>query len=114
MDDEADIVKVVSMRLRKSGYAVISALNGEAALELVHTEKPDLILLDISLPKLNGYQVCRLLKSDKDYEHTPVIFLTASAEDMDLQASKGLTYEGYILKPFEAETLLEKVRRLLG
>ncbi len=110
VDDEPNIVKLIASRLRNNGYDVISALDGEDGLKKAITEKPDLILLDIIMPGLNGFEVCKRLKENELTKEIPVIMLTALAEEKDL--SKGLE-EGascFITKPFSAVDLLHEIK----
>lgn len=112
-DDEPNIVRVVSARLKTQGFEVISANDGEAALEVFYREKPDLVLLDIMLPKLDGYKVCQKLKADPKWKHVPVILFSAKAQDTDKQAGRDHGADAYIAKPFQPEQLLETIRYLL-
>src|SRR3989339_345444 len=83
VDDEPDVVKLLKVRLEASGYAVIEAYDGQEGLDKAHNEMPDLIILDLMLPKLNGYQVCRMLKFDEDYKNIPIIILTGRDGEVD-------------------------------
>jgi DNA-binding response OmpR family regulator len=110
VDDEPNIVTLLASRLRNSGYDVVSALGGESGLNKAITEKPDLILLDIMMRGLNGFEVCKRLKENDETKDIPVIILTALAEEKDL--SKGLE-EGancFITKPFSAVDLLREIK----
>ena len=111
VDDEPDILEIVSFRLKKAGYKVLTAEDGQEALDIVRSKKPDLILLDLTLPGIDGYEVCRILKADKIFKSIPIIFLTASQVIKVEERSKGAEADDYILKPFEPEELLEKVKR---
>ena len=113
VDDEPDILKPYLFRLKKYGYEALSASDGEEALELARQKNPDLILLDVKLPVLNGYEVCKRLKADEKLRKVPVIFLTADASVKIVEETKKLEAEGYLLKPFEANQLLEKIREFL-
>ena len=113
VDDEPDILRIVTFRLEKTGYEVITAINGQEALDLIEKDKPDLILLDLRLPIIDGYEVCRHLKGDKELKKIPVILLTASAvRDVEKKA-KELNAEAYITKPFEPTELLKKIKKFL-
>lgn len=114
VDDEQDILKVVTMRLAASGYEVITAADGQEGLSKARSEKPDLIILDVMLPKLDGYKVCRMLKFDERYKKIPVIIFTARANESDIQLSKEVGAETYITKPFEFSDLQKKLQELLG
>src|SRR3989339_1376415 len=100
VDDEPDVVKLLKVRLEASGYAVIEAYDGQEGLDKAHNEMPDLIILDLMLPKLNGYQVCRMLKFDAKYQKIPIILLTARAGDEDQKQSVEAGANAYITKPF--------------
>ena len=113
MDDEPDIRKVVALRLETSGYTVIAAADGQEALKKAKTEKPDLIILDLMLPKVDGYLVCRLLKFDEQYQNIPIIILSARAEKEDIAKGYECHADAYLVKPFDSKKLLEKMEELL-
>ncbi|MFA6320795.1 MAG: response regulator [Candidatus Omnitrophota bacterium] len=113
VDDEEDLVKAVSFRLELEGYHVIEAGDGQAALDKVESEHPDLIVLDLMLPKVNGYKVCGLLKSDARYKHIPIIMFTARAQDADIKMSEEVGADSYITKPFEPVVLMATIKDLL-
>lgn len=113
VDDEKDIVKLVKMYLEHHRYEVITANDGQEGLEKAKTEKPDLIVLDLMLPKMNGYKVCGLLKKDTRYAKTPVILFTAKAQEKDVKLGKEVGADAYITKPFEPEILLSKIEELI-
>ncbi len=114
VDDEVQLVEMVKMRLEAAGYPVIAAYDGQDALEKAKKEKPDLIILDLMLPKMDGYKVCGLLKSDTRYAKIPIIMFTSRAQEEDIALGKSLGAEAYITKPFEPKLLLNKVRELIG
>ena len=113
VDDEPMIVKMVSSRLRANDYEVKSAIDGEDALKKVKEEKPALIILDLMLPKMNGYEVCRRLKADPEYRSIPIILFTARAQDRDEKMGYEAGADAYIAKPFSANNLLAKMEKLL-
>lgn len=113
-DDEPNIVKVVSVRLKAAGYEVVAAYDGEEAMQQVKAEKPDLILLDLMLPKIDGYKVCQMLKADPHYQHIPVILFSAKAQVTDKEMGREYGADGYIAKPFQPQQLLETIRNLLA
>lgn len=113
VDDEPDILKLVKARLESDGYRVLTAIDGEEALLKVHTEKPDLIVLDIMLPKINGYDVCLNIKDDKNYKDIPIIILTVKFHPDDIRFAKALGADVYLTKPFEHDVLLENIQTLL-
>lgn len=114
VDDEAQLVEMMKMRLETSGYEVITAYDGQQAFERARKEKPDLIILDLMLPKMEGYKVCGLLKSDARYAKIPIIMFTARAQEEDVALGKSLGAEDYITKPFDPKILLDKIRGLIG
>lgn len=114
VDDEPDILKTVVFRLKKAGYQVMTAEDGKTGLELARKERPDLILLDRRLPRIDGCEVCQRLKSDDNFKKIPVIFLTTSVVDQITDKIKEFGAEDYIIKPFEPEELLSKVKKYIG
>jgi len=113
VDDEEDILSVLKFRLEANDYEVLLASDGQEGLNKARTEKPDLIILDLMLPKIDGYKVCRMLKFDENYKSIPIIMFTARAEQKDEDLGKEMGADAYIIKPFEPEILLEKIRELL-
>lgn len=113
VDDEIDFVEVLSTRLEANGFEVLPAYDGEEALEKVKEAKPDLIILDIMMPKINGFDVCRKLKLDQNYKDIPIIMLTAKFQASDIKFGSAMGADAYITKPFEPQVLLGKVNELL-
>jgi two-component system response regulator RpaA len=113
VDDEASIVKIVRKQLEISGFAVSTATDGQAGLAMAGEIRPDLVLLDVMMPKMNGYQVCAALKQDPALRHIPVLLLTARAQRQDYQEGLKHGADGYLTKPFELDELLGKIRELL-
>lgn len=113
VEDEVSLSELMKIRLEANGYNVISAFDGQEALDLARKEKPDLIILDLMLPKIDGYKVCRLLKFDSKYEKIPVIMFTARAQESDKKLGEEVGADAYIVKPFEPEILLNKIREFL-
>lgn len=114
VDDEVDLVKTIQFALEAEGYEVLVSHNGEDALNQSRKENPDLILLDLMLPKLDGYKVCRLLKFDERYKHIPILMLTAKTQQKDKLLGKETGADEYITKPFDMEELMEKVKTYLN
>ena len=114
VEDEQAIAKMVKRRLEASDYEVITAIDGQEGLEKARSENPNLIILDLMLPKIDGYKVCGLLKADARYNKIPVIIFTARARESDKKLGEELGADGYITKPFEAQVLLDKINKLLG
>lgn len=113
VEDEVELVEMVKMRLEANGYKVIAAYNGEDGLYWARKEKPDLILLDLMLPKMDGYEVCGTLKKDKNYADIPICIFTARAQESEKRLGMELGADAYIIKPFEPSALLEKIKELL-
>lgn len=113
VDDEPDILKLTSLRLRKLGYDVLTAVNGQEGLESIRVEKPDLVLLDLILPIMSGADVCRKIKNDEKLEHIPIILFTASCDTITAEKAKILGAEDYMVKPFNPKELMNKVERIL-
>lgn len=114
IDDEPDLTMMVRMRLEAAGYEVIEANDGQEGLDKARKENPDLIILDLMLPKLDGYKVCRMLKFDEKYKKIPVIMFTARAQDSDKKLAEEVGATAYLTKPFDPQTLLSKIQELLG
>jgi two-component system, OmpR family, alkaline phosphatase synthesis response regulator PhoP len=113
VDDEPEIVRAIQIRLQHADYEVIVACDGLQALEVATKENPDLIVLDLMLPKMDGYKVCGLLKADRRHNKIPIILLTALAQESDREMSKKVGADAYITKPFEHQLLLDKIKELL-
>ena len=113
VDDELDIIETLQFALEQEGYTCCIALDGAEGLNKARTESPDLIFLDIMLPKMNGYKVARLLKLDERYRHIPIIILTAKTRDADRIKAIETGADEYVTKPFDLGHLLELVRRYL-
>ena len=114
VDDEIYIVHILDFSLGMEGYEVVTALDGEQALEKVKTEKPDLIVLDIMMPKLDGYEVCKNIKSNAATQHIPVILLSAKGRNVDQKLGFDVGADDYITKPFSPRKLVERINQLLG
>lgn len=113
VDDEPTIISILQTRLEASGYQVIIAIDGEEALVKTESENPDLIVLDIMLPKLDGYKVCRILKFDDRYRGIPIILLTARGQEKDKKLGEDVGADKYITKPYEAKVLIDTIEKLL-
>lgn len=112
IDDEPDLVKMVTMRLEANDYEVLAAADGQEGLEKARSEKPDLILLDILMPKKDGYAFVKEAKGDESLKRIPIVVLTAKPGMKDLFAIEGI--KDYILKPFDNQDLLSKIKKYLG
>lgn len=113
IDDEVDLVNLLTMRLEAEGYEVLSALDGQAGLDKAHEERPDLILLDVMMPIMDGYQVCRFLKFDDELKNIPVIMLTARIQEKDKNTGKNMGADLYLTKPCDLNELSQKIRAYL-
>jgi DNA-binding response OmpR family regulator len=114
VDDEVDLVETIRFPLEMEGFNVLVCYNGEDALNQARKEKPDLILLDLMLPKLDGYKVCRLLKFDERYKDIPILMLTAKTQEKDKLLGKETGANEYITKPFDIDELMKKVNVYLS
>jgi two-component system, OmpR family, alkaline phosphatase synthesis response regulator PhoP len=114
VDDQENIARIVRMMLENKGYTTIWAGDGAEALRLAKTEEPDLILLDVMLPKIDGFKVCRLLKFDKKYSHIPIVLLTAKSSPGDKQTGREVGADYYLEKPFQPVQLIQVIEQLLS
>ena len=113
VDDEKDMVYAVRLHLEANHFEVLTATDGQEALDKSRREKPDLIILDLMLPKIDGYKVCRMLKFDDKYKNIPIIMFTARAQKSDEKLGFEVGADAYLTKPFEPEMLLRKIKELL-
>jgi len=113
-EDEEDILELLSAIFGDLGdYEILWARDGEETIRIARVDNPDIILLDIQLPKLNGYEVCKLVKSDPTMSQTKVLMISGLAQNSDWQKAQEAGADGYIIKPFSSIELLEKVEDLL-
>lgn len=113
VDDDKSIVKVLTAYLEQSGYQVLTAYDGEMALYMLRRERPDLVILDLMMPRRDGYEVTNLVRNDKSLSATPIIMLTARVEDSDKIVGLELGADDYITKPFNAREVVARVKSLL-
>lgn len=113
MEDEKDILITLQNLLQSEGYNVITATDGIEALNKVKFDTPDLMVLDLMLPKLDGYKVCRFLKFDERFNKIPIIIITALAQESDREKGEEVGADFYITKPFDFKVLTEKIEELL-
>jgi len=114
VDDEIYIVHILDFSLGMEGYEVLTALDGEQALERLKSDKPDLIVLDIMMPKVDGYEVCRAIKANPETQHIPVILLSAKGRNVDQKMGFDVGADDYITKPFSPRKLVERINAILG
>ncbi|MDD5005485.1 MAG: response regulator [Candidatus Omnitrophica bacterium] len=113
VDDEVQLVDMMKLRLEANNYDVIAAYDGQEGLDKARKEKPDLIILDLMLPKIDGYKVCRMLKFDEKYKKIPIIMFTARAQAEDEKVGMEVGADAYVTKPFEPQVLLGKIKELI-
>ncbi len=113
VDDEAVLVETIAYNLEQAGYAVVTAADGASALEAAQREKPDLIILDLMLPEMDGLEVCRQLRREGNTATTPIMMLTAKGEEIDKVVGLEVGADDYVTKPFGRRELLARVRALL-
>jgi DNA-binding response OmpR family regulator len=113
VDDEEDIVAVLRARLENAGYEVDCAFDGKEGLEKIKLRKPDLAVIDIMMPEINGSTLCGMLKFDNRYKEIPVILLTARGRDLDKEIGDTVGADAYMVKPFDTQVLLDLIDDLL-
>jgi len=113
VEDEEDVLELVRYNLDKEGYQVVTAITGEAGVKVARTELPDLVLLDLMLPGLDGLDVCRILKNDPTTAHLPIVMLTARGEEADIVTGLELGADDYVTKPFSPRVMMARVKAVL-
>jgi CheY-like chemotaxis protein len=113
-EDEPDIRELVAFTLRFAGHEVIATANGEEAVQQAGQMIPDLILMDVRMPRMTGYEACRLMKADPILKDIPVVFLSAKGQDSEIQTGMDVGAEDYMLKPFAPTQLTERVKAILA
>lgn len=114
VDDEVDFVQLVTLRLEAAGYEAPCAYDGQQALDQVQRLMPDLVILDLMLPRIDGFKVCRLLKFDKRYKKIPVLIMTARAQREDRELAMECGADAYVTKPFNGQLLVVRLQGLLS
>ena len=114
VDDEVYIVHILDFSLSMEGYEVVTAMDGEEALAKVGVEKPDLIVLDVMMPKLDGYETCKRLKENDDTKSIPIILLSAKGRAVDQKMGLNVGATDYVTKQFSPRKLVEKINAILG
>ena len=113
-DDEPNIVTALEFLLQRNGYEVSVARNGEEALQLIELKVPDLVLLDVMMPRRSGYEVCRILRERAEWKHIKIVVLTAKSQEADAKTGLALGADLYVTKPFSTRDLVTKVEGLLA
>lgn len=114
VDDEKDIVETLSFMLQAKGFETVAAFDGEEGLKLAKETNPDLIILDVMMPKINGYKICRLLKYDARYKNIPIIMVTARSQEGDKLIGEETGADEYITKPFEFNDVFEVIQNYIN
>jgi two-component system alkaline phosphatase synthesis response regulator PhoP len=113
-EDERDIRDLVSFTLQFAGYQVVAAADGQEAVELAIREQPDMILMDVRMPRLSGYEACKRIKAEPSLVDVPVVFLSAKGQDSEIRLGLEAGAQEYVVKPFAPAELVEKVKSLLA
>jgi len=113
-EDERDIRELIAFTLQIAGHEVIPTRNGEEALEMTGKEMPDLIILDVRMPRISGYEVCKQIKSDPGTVHIPIVFLSAKGQDAEVKAGLEAGAVEYIIKPFSPDQLVNQIGDILA
>jgi DNA-binding response OmpR family regulator len=114
VDDEPDILRLVSFSLSAKGFDVLEAADGTSAIEIAEREQPDLILMDVMMPALDGYEACRRLKENPSTAHIPVLMLSAKSQQAERKAGLECGAEDYVCKPFTPKDLVAQINEVLG
>ena len=112
-EDERDIRDLIAFTLRFAGHEVVAVGNGAEAVEAAPVEMPDLILMDVRMPRMTGYEACQQIKADERVKHIPVVFLSAKGQESEVQTGFSVGAAEYLLKPFAPMELVEKIKELL-
>jgi two-component system phosphate regulon response regulator PhoB len=113
IEDEQDVVDLLALNLRRAGFAILTAADGAAGLEKARAEKPDLIILDLMLPKLPGLEVCKILKTDLHTRRIPIMMLTAKAEEIDRIVGLEFGADDYVPKPFSPREVILRIKAIM-
>lgn len=113
VEDEESLLRLESILLTSKGYDVIGAMTGQQALDAIVSDRPDLVLLDIMLPELDGFEVCSRIKSNPETKHIPVIMVTAKKTGEDMARGEAAGADWYITKPFKSAMVIETIQRFL-
>ena len=113
-DDRPEVVELIRVTLEGGDYEIVDASDGEETLKKARLEKPDLVLLDVAMPKMDGFEVCRKLKKDPQTKEIPIIMLTAKGQEIDQEKGREVGARDYITKPFSPSALLIKIEEILA
>jgi CheY-like chemotaxis protein len=113
-EDERDIRDLIAFTLKFAGHDIVTANNGEEAVQLTKQELPDLVITDVRMPKMTGYEACRQIKADPTTQHIPVVFLSAKGQEAEVQTGLDSGADEYLLKPFAPDQLTRKVADILA
>ncbi len=114
VDDEPNIVLSLEFLMKQAGFQVRTAADGEAALAAIAAERPDLVLLDVMMPRKNGYEVCQAIRANPDWQSVRIVMLTAKGREVEPEKGLALGADDYITKPFSTQEVVERVRELLA
>ena len=114
VDDEPPLLRLLEFLLQRQGYQVLTATDGVAAMEILQTVRPDLLVLDVMMPRMDGYQVAEAVRADARLAEIPIIMLTAKAQDEDEEQGRIAGADVYLTKPFEPDALAERISRFLS
>ena len=112
VDDDPTILRLLQVNLEMEGHEVLTAEDGHSALAVIRAERPDVVLLDVMMPEMDGFQVCESVRADPDIADTPIVFVSARAQQADLDRGYASGADGYITKPFDPVDLVETIERL--
>lgn len=112
VDDDPTILRLLQVNLEMEGHDVLTAENGSVALATIRAERPEVVLLDVMMPEMDGFQVCEEVRADPDIAKTPIVFVSARAQQADLDRGYAIGGDAYITKPFDPVDLLETIERL--
>jgi two-component system, OmpR family, phosphate regulon response regulator PhoB len=113
VDDYPNLIEMLKIRLETLGFEVLTSLDGIDALQKARAHHPDLIILDVMLPRMDGFKICRLLKYDDKFKHIPIFMLTSRAREIDQKTGFEMGADAYIFKPYDAKILIQKIFELL-
>lgn len=113
VEDEKDIRQLITFTLQYAGFTVVAGKDGQEAVDLVEKEMPELILMDVRMPRLDGYSACEVIKSNQKTAHIPIVFLSAKGQDGEIRKGFEVGASDYLLKPFTPTELIERVKSIL-